>query len=346
MLTKELDKQISKINRIKFANLPTPLHECPTLSKALNIKKLFIKREDLTGLAFGGNKVRHLEFRFGYIKKHNFDIIVNANMGVSNNARLWAAAANINNIKLVNIMSKELKTEMQGNHLLNHLMNIKIIYSDTTNEQILQQEAITYGNKLKKLGYKPYITVAEQYNEVAAIISYLNTALELNNQFQKLGLKKIHIFQASGSSYLGLALAKKILNFTHWKITGIAPRLQPRMRNIREITNKALNYLNKRSNNKLKSDFLDYKDLNWDLSFYGQGYGIPTKKCIDAIKLVAEREAIFLDPIYTGKAMSGLIEYANSKKIDRDSSVVFIHSGGTPNLFTYSNELLSDLQSH
>ena len=254
MLTKELDKQISKINRIKFANLPTPLHECPALSKALNIKKLFVKREDLTGLAFGGNKVRHLEFRFGYIKKHNFDIIVNANMGVSNNARLWAAAANLNNIKLVNIMSKELKTEMQGNHLLNHLMNIKIIYSDTTNEQILQQEAITYGNKLKKLGYKPYITVAEQYNEVAAIISYLNTALELNNQFQKLGLKKIHIFQASGSSYLGLALAKKILNFTHWEITGIGPRLQPRMRNIREITNKALNYLNKIVMNKKDKD--------------------------------------------------------------------------------------------
>ena len=116
MLTKELNKQISIVNRIKFANLPTPLHECPTLSKALNIKKLFVKREDLTGLAFGGNKVRHLEFRFGYIKKHNFDIIVNANMGVSNNARLWAAAANLNNIKLVNLMSKELKTEMQGNH--------------------------------------------------------------------------------------------------------------------------------------------------------------------------------------------------------------------------------------
>ena len=343
MLAHELENQISKVNRIKFGNLPTPLHECPTLSKTLNIKELFIKREDLTGLAFGGNKVRHLEFRFGYIKKHNFDIIVNANMGVSNNARLWAAAANLNNIKLVNLMSKELKTEMQGNHLLNHLMNIKIIYSDTTNEQILHQEAIAYGNKLKKQGYKPYITVAEEYNEIAAVISYLNTALELNNQFQKLGLEKIHIFQASGSSYLGLALAKKILNFTHWKITGIGPRLQPRMRNIREITNKALNYLNKKSNNKLKLDYLDYKDLNWDLSFYGQGYGIQTEKSINAIKLVAEKEAIFLDPIYTGKAMSGLIEYANSNKIDRDSSVVFIHSGGTPNLFTYSNELLSDL---
>ncbi len=341
MLAHELEKQISKVNRIRFGNLPTPLHECPTLSKTLNIKELFIKREDLTGLAFGGNKVRHLEFRFGYIKKNNFDIIVNANMGVSNNARLWAAAANINNIKLVNFMSKELKTEMQGNHLLNHLMNIKIIYSDTTNEQILHQEAIIYGKKLKKQGYKPYITVAEEYNEIAAVISYLNTALELNNQFQKLGLKKIHIFQASGSSYLGLALAKKILNFSDWKITGIGPRLQPRMRNIREITNKALNYLNKKSNNKLKLDYLDYKDLNWDLSFYGQGYGIQTKKSIDAIKLLAEKEAIFLDPIYTGKAMSGLIEYANSNKIDKDSSVVFIHSGGTPNLFTYSNELLA-----
>ena len=288
MLADELEKQISKVNRIKFGNLPTPLHECPALSNTLNIKELFIKREDLTGLAFGGNKVRHLEFRFGYIKKHNFDIIVNANMGVSNNARLWAAAANINNIKLVNLMSKELKTEMQGNHLLKHLMNIKIVYSDTTNEQILHQEAITYGNKLKKQGYKPYITVAEEYNEIAAVISYLNTALELNNEFQKLGLKKIHIFQASGSSYLGLALAKKILNFTHWEITGIGPRLQPRMRNIREITNKALNYLNKKSNNKLKLDYLDYKDLNWDLSFYGQGYGIQTKKSIDAIKLLAE----------------------------------------------------------
>ena len=341
MLSHELDKQISKINRIKFANLPTPLHECPSLSKILNIKELFIKREDLTGLAFGGNKVRHLEFRFGYIKKHKFDIIVNANMGVSNNARLWAAAANLNNIKLVNIMSKELKTEIQGNHLLNNLMNIEIIYSDTINEQILHQEAIEYGNKLKQQGYKPYITVAEEYNEIAAVISYLNTALELNKQFKKLGLKKIHIFQASGSSYLGLALAKKILNLTHWKITGIGPRLQPRMRNIKEITNKALNYLNKKSDNKFKSNFLDYKDLNWDLSFYGQGYGIQTKKSIDAIKKVAEKEAIFLDPIYTAKAMSGLIEYANSNKIDRDSSVVFIHSGGTPNLFTYSNELLA-----
>ena len=261
-------------------------------------------------------------------------------MGVSNNARLWAAAANLNNIKLVNIMSKELKTEMQGNHLLNNLMNIEIIYSDTINEQILHQEAIEYGNKLKQQGYKPYITVAEEYNEIAAVISYLNTALELNKQFKKLGLKKIHIFQASGSSYLGLALAKKVLNLTHWKITGIGPRLQPRMRNINGITNKALNYLNKKSGNKFKSDFLDYKDLNWDLSFYGHGYGIQTKKSINAIKLVAEKEAIFLDPIYTGKAMSGLIEYANSNKIDRDSSVVFIHSGGTPNLFTYSNELL------
>ena len=162
-----------------------------------------------------------------------------------------------------------------------------------------------------------------------------------HNEFQKLGLKKIHILQASGSSYLGLALAKKILNFSHWKITGIGPRLQPRMRNIREITNKALNYLNKKSNNKLKLDYLDYKDLNWDLSFYGQGYGIQTKKSIDAIKLLAEKEAIFLDPIYTGKAMSGLIEYAKSNKIDKDNSVVFIHSGGTPNLFTYSNELLA-----
>ena len=113
------------------------------------------------------------------------------------------------------------------------------------------------------------------------------------------------------------------------------------MRNINGITNKALNYLNKKSGNKFKSDFLDYKDLNWDLSFYGHGYGIQTKKSINAIKLVAEKEAIFLDPIYTGKAMSGLIEYANSNKIDRDSSVVFIHSGGTPNLFTYSNELLA-----
>ena len=173
------------------------------------IKKLFVKREDLTGLAFGGNKVRHLEFRFGYIKKHNFDIIVNANMGVSNNARLWAAAANINNIKLVNLMSKELKTEMQGNHLLNHLMNIKIIYSDTTNEQILHQEAITYGNKLKKQGYKPYITVAEEYNEIAAVISYLNTALELNNQFQKLGLKKNPYFSSFRFIISWISISKK-----------------------------------------------------------------------------------------------------------------------------------------
>lgn len=337
-MIEELNYQINKIDRINFANLPTPLEYCHNLSKHLNLKELFIKRDDLTGLAFGGNKVRHLEFRFGYIKKHKFNHIVNANMAISNNARLWSAASVLNNIPFTNIMSKELDTSLQGNHLLNYLMDINIIYSKTSNEEILHKEAIRYGDNLKSKGLKPYVTVNEKFNEIAAILSYLNTALELNTQFINLGLKKIHIFQASGSSYLGLCLAKKILNLKHWTITGIGPRLQPRMRNIRGITNSTIKLFEKTFSNKLNFEYLDYKDLNWDLRFYGEGYGLSTKYSIEAIKLLAEKEAIFLDPVYTGKAMSALIHYAKQDKINKDSSVVFIHSGGIPNVFTYANE--------
>ena len=224
----ELSHQISKIKRIHFANLPTPLEKCDNLSKYLNVKEIFIKRDDLTGLAFGGNKVRHLEFRFGHILNNGFDQIVNANMGISNNARLWSAASVINNIPLTLIMSNELNTELQGNHLLNFLMDIDIIYSKTQNEEILQNEAIKYGEKLKSKGYKPYVTVLEPFNEIAAVLSYINTAIELNKQFTELGLKNIHIFQASGSSYLCMCLARKILNLNNWQITGVGPRLQPR----------------------------------------------------------------------------------------------------------------------
>ena len=339
-----LKEQLSKIDRIQFANLPTPLEYCNNLTKYLNVKEIFIKRDDLTGLAFGGNKVRHLEFRFGYIKKFNFNHIVNANMGISNNARLWSAASIINNVPLTLIMSKELNTELQGNHLLYYIMNINLIYSKTENEEILHNEAIKYGENLKSKGLKPYITVLEPFNEVAAILSYINTALELNQQFKELGLKKIHIFQASGSSFIGMCLAKKILKLDHWKITGIGPRLQPRMRDIRGITNKTINLFDKNFVNKLNFEYLDYNEINWDLSFYGNGYGLSTIESINAIKLLAELEAIFLDPVYTGKAMSGLINYAKNNKIDNDSSVIFIHSGGLPNLFTYSDELNRERQ--
>ena len=105
----------------------------------MNVNEIFIKRDDLTGLAFGGNKVRHLEFRFGHILNNDFNHIVNANMGISNNARLWSAASVINNIPLTLIMSDELNTELQGNHLLNFLMGTEIIYSKTQNEEILQK---------------------------------------------------------------------------------------------------------------------------------------------------------------------------------------------------------------
>ena len=176
-------------------------------------------------------------------------------------------------------------------------MDVKIIYSETQNEAILQNEAIKFGKKLKSEGYKPYVTVLEPFNEIAAVLSYINTAIELNKQFTDLGLKNIHIFQASGSSYLGMCLAKKILNLKNWQITGVGPRLQPRMRDIRGITNKTLNMFEEKFVNKLNFEYIDYNELNWDLRFYGNGYGQSTKESIESIKLLAELEQLSLLPI-------------------------------------------------
>ena len=139
-----------------------------------------------------------------------------------------------------------------------------------------------------------------------------------------------------------MCLAKKILNLKNWQITGVGPRLQPRMRDVRGITNKTLNMFEEKFVNKLNFEYIDYNELIWELRFYGNGYGQSTKESIESIKLLAELEAIFLDPVYTSKAMSALIHYAQNQKIKKDASVVFIHSGGLPNVFTYNDEYIKN----
>jgi len=343
----ELQEAISKLPRIRLANLPTPLEECPRLSKALGGPRILIKRDDLTGLAFGGNKARKYEFIMGRVKEIGADTIIHSTHPLSNEARQLSAAAAKLGISVYLVSLWDMKSRrVQGNLFLDYLLGANIIFSNWFHRNFKKELAET----LCKKGHKPYII--GHYDDVLGTIAYVNCALELHDQLEELGLTPDYLVLASGgSTQAGLILGAKILQ-QNYKIIGFRPvktgyqKMGLKMIkgdddaavafHISELANEAAKLLG-------FNVTISTKDvLNYD-NYVGKGYGAVTKECCEAIELVARTEGVLLDPIYTGKAMAGLIDYIRKGRISADETVVFLHTGGTPALFSYNKELVRRL---
>lgn len=331
----KLQKEIDKLPRIALAHLPTPLEECPNLSRALAGPKILMKRDDCTGLAFGGNKTRQLEFIMADALKTGANAVVVGAASQSNLCRQTAAAARKLGLKASLVLLSGVKGALkQGNLLLDYLLDAEVEIKEGRDFALIPDLLKEKAAQLRARGLKPYVFDPFKESTYLAAVAYVNAFIELLKQMEDRGMEADYLYlSAFNITPAGLALAAKTLN-SRIKIVGISPAKapEPRSIDISRIANKAAELL------KLEVRLSPEEILNFE-NYVGEEYGVPTSKGIEAIKLVARKEAILLDPVYTGKAMACLIDHIREGKIKKEETVIFLHTGGTPALFSYAEEL-------
>jgi D-cysteine desulfhydrase family pyridoxal phosphate-dependent enzyme len=337
VLTREaLQLRIDELGRVPIAHLPTPLEFCPRLSEALGGPQIWMKRDDCTGLALGGNKTRQLEFIFAEARQQGADTIVVGAASQSNWCRQTAAAASKFGMQAVLILKHGVKgAAVQGNLLLDYLLGADVTIVPGEDLQKLPPLLCEKMDSLKRQGRKPYLMNPFGLPTLSlAAVSYVNAFLEIDDQLQQQGLEADYIYLAGANiTPAGLALGAKALG-RKTKVIGITPIRwdEDRCTDIARIANATAERLG------LDVSFHPDEIYNED-AYVGERYGVMTPECREALKLAARTEGIILDPVYTAKAMAGLIDHIRRKRISENETVIFLHTGGTPALFAYAEDL-------
>lgn len=325
-----IDK-INNISIIKLANLPTPLEEAPRMAANLGISNLLIKRDDLTGLAGGGNKARKLEYDFAQIINEGCDVVITVGGMQSNHARMTAAAARKLGIEIKIVLGGPDFKSYKGNMLLDVIFGAEIRYllDDDSNES-LTKAMEDWADELISKNYKPYILPIGGSSGLGSL-GYVKAMHELSEQ---LNTAKVQIVLGVGScgTFAGSILGSKIF-LPESRVIGISvsrtsSAIEKRTKELIDDCAGILNY----SIDAEKIEVECYDD-------YFSEYGIFTKESEQAIYDCAYYEGILLDPVYTGKVMAGLIGLVEKNIIDKNIPVVFIHTGGSPIIFSFEEEL-------
>ena len=326
--------QLGRLPRLKVAALPTPLEEAPSLSAYLGGPRLMIKRDDITGLAFGGNKVRKIEYLMGEAVDRGCDVVVTVGAVQSNHARVTAAAARRLGLDAVVVLNGDEPPQRQGNLLLDAILGAEIRIVNTDDEYVLMGVVEDIARDLQRKGRTPYIIPRGGATALGAA-AYVNAGLELLDQLNTRGIRADAIVHAStsGGTQAGLYTAMKVTQ-SGIRIVGVSAG-PPR----ESVTNRVWGLVEELT--KLLG--LDWRPHPDDIvvtdEYVGDRYGIPTPAGLDAIRLVARTEGILLDPVYTGKAMAGLIDMVRGGQFAPDQTVVFWHTGGQPAIFAYAGWL-------
>jgi 1-aminocyclopropane-1-carboxylate deaminase/D-cysteine desulfhydrase-like pyridoxal-dependent ACC family enzyme len=331
-----LTERVACVPRVSLAKLPTPLDEAPRFSAALGGPRILIKREDLTGLAFGGNKTRMLEFRMANALREGADCIINGAAVQSNDCRQTAAAGAKLGLK-VYLVLKEFRSRSdaapQGNFLLDRLLGAEVITIGPDESVSQQQAMVDLAERLRSEGHRPYLAFQDLH---LWAVAYVDCFLEIHNQLADMGVQAQYIYLTSElMSQAGLMLGVRATD-APLSVVGMSPshhQTDTRER-IASLAAAAGRFLG------LDVSF-SAADVNNTDTYVGEAYGRPTRAGLDAIKLLAQTEAILLDPVYSSKGMSGLIDHIRHGKVGQDETVVFVHTGGNPALFAYNRELLS-----
>lgn len=330
-----LRSRIYSIPRVKLAFLPTPLQYCPTLSRELGVS-LWIKRDDLTGLAFGGNKTRNLEFRMAEALSAGADVLIFGVEVTSNSARQTAAAANMLGIPLILVLRGQLGASPQGNLLCDLILGADVRIVEVPSIHSLDPILKETAHQLQLKGHRPFILNHGKMFATGAALAYAECLLEILAQMDGRAPDYIYI-SSGGKGQAGLLLASKALGL-HTHIVGIAAtHNEDPWESAARIATETAKFLG--LDLTISPDEVDNT-----LEYLGPGYGVPTPEGLQAILLFARKEGILLDPVYTGKAAAGLLDHVQKGKVAPGSTVVFIHTGGQPALFTYSDSLVRFMQ--
>lgn len=321
---------LENIPNVKLSNLPTPLQNAKRLAERIGLSQLLIKRDDLTGLAGGGNKARKLEYDFAEILNGNFDVVLTAGGIQSNHARMTAAAARKFGLDIKLVLGGPDFNEVKGNMLLDVLYNADIRYlvDDDANES-LENEMKNWAVELSTVGRKPFIIPIGGSTGICAL-GYVNAMRELSNQLNN---DNVQIILGVGScgTYAGTILGAQLF-LPNARVIGISvSRTKDAIiKRTKELIDESSAIINYKVENKFNIECYD----NYHIE-----YGVITEASKSAIFECANLEGILLDPIYTGKVMSALFDLAQKNIIDKNIPVVFIHTGGMPIIFSFEDEL-------
>jgi D-cysteine desulfhydrase family pyridoxal phosphate-dependent enzyme len=330
--------EITFPERVRFAHLPTPLDELEALRAALGgaaaCPRILIKRDDLTGFAFGGNKVRKLEFLVADAQAKGVTVVITGGAAQSNHARATAAAARKAGLKAVLVLEASTdRPPEQGNLLLDRLVGAETrIVPDGTD---MDAAMAAVADELTARGEQPYV-IPIGGSSALGVMGYVAASIELAEQLAAAGETPSRLYYANGSrgTQAGLVLGAKVAR-APYRPVGIAVSGGDEWKRPKamRIANEAAELLG-------APERVGEEDLVNDEGYIGPGYGVLTDGCVQAISLLARTEGIFLDPVYSGKAMAGLIDHVRTGKVGPDETVVFLHTGGTPALFARADELM------
>lgn len=330
---------IAKLPRVKLIERPTPLTEAPNLAKLLNHgrpggPRIFIKRDDLTSLGLGGNKLRNLEFRLARTMAESPDTVIVGLDLQSNSARQTVAACNKLGLRTILVLEGRKPNVIQGNLLMDYLLGAEVHFAADPKEQ--RQMLDDLAAQIRGAGGRAHILNDNPMFDIASAAAYLEATLEVLEQLEQEGLAPSCFYMSSsGKGQAGLVLAQRLtgLGFAVHGVTATSEfHLPSRTANIANDTAKALG---------LDLVVTEEEIVNFG-EFVGERYGIPSEAGIEAVKLFARTEGVILDPIYTGKAAAGLVAHVREGRFGADDVLVFVHTGGTPANFTWSDLWLNN----
>ena len=329
--------QLSKFARVSLAHLPTPLEHMPRLSEHLGGPDIYVKRDDCTGLATGGNKTRKLEFSMGEAVEQGADTIITVGAIQSNHVRQTAAAAcklgMACEVLLEHRVGNPSKTyTTSGNVFLDRIFGANLREHPGGTDFDVEMEAVA--KEVRAKGGTPYIIPGGASNAVGAL-GYVGCGIELLEQLSEQGLKIDHLVTATGSAgtHAGLAVGLRGSG-SDLPILGIgvnAPQdvQEERVYDLAVETAELVG----------APGCVAREDIIADCNYIGPGYGEPTESMNEAVLMLARFEGLLFDPVYSGKALAGMIDYIRQGRFTKGQKIVFLHTGGSAGLFAYADSL-------
>lgn len=325
---------LSRFPRLHFAHLPTPLEPLERISKELGGPNIWIKRDDCTGLASGGNKTRKLEFLMAEAVERDADTIITQGATQSNHARQTCAIAAKLDLECHILLEDRTGYHdeayaQNGNVLLDQLHGAVISTRPADSDMNAEMEQLAH--QLRDDGKKPYIIPGGGSNETGAL-GYVNAAFELTYQANERSLRIDHLVHATGSTgtQAGLVVGMEAMN-SDIPVYGVSVRApkQQQEDNVYALAQRTLDFMG------LNPDLVAREKIVANSDYVGEGYGLPTDSMIEAVKMLASLEGILLDPVYSGKGFAGMVDLIRKGHFKQGENVVFLHTGGSVALFAY-----------
>jgi D-cysteine desulfhydrase family pyridoxal phosphate-dependent enzyme len=329
---------VKDLPRYPLAHLPTPITDARRLREALGgpsaCPRILIKRDDLTALGLGGNKARKLEYLIADALAKDAHTVITTGAVQSNHARMTAAAARMAGLKCVLVLtSRNDVPRVEGNLLLDYLFGAEVRFVPSEDPMLAvgkdEEVVAEVVREEQAAGRVPYVIPVGGSSPVGAI-GYVSGTEELVAQLRAMDVEPTRLYFGSGSrgTQAGLTVGAKLTRASY-KLWGVAVSAGEPEKIVR-----AMNAANDAAVLLGVDTRVGREDLFTDQGFIGEGYGIPTPLALEAIDLLARTEAILLDPVYTAKGFSALLAHVRAGEIPPAETVVFLHTGGTPALFT------------